>query len=142
MRELSKEDGSSTLELAIVGGVFIMLLTVSIAGGRIALAGQSVEVAAAEAARQASLARSEGAARNQALHVARRILNEQGLACSDVSINVDTTQFGRTIGREASVTASVDCKVNLRDVAVPGLPGSRTVSATARSAIDTYRGRE
>ena len=41
----------------------------------------------------------------------------------------------------ASVTATVTCVVNLSDVAVPGLPGTRTITATMSSPLDTYRER-
>ena len=38
-------------------------------------------------------------------------------------------------------TATVACVVNLADLSLPGVPGTRTVTATATSPIDTYRER-
>jgi hypothetical protein len=45
------------------------------------------------------------------------------------------------VGTPASVTATVTCVVNLSDVAIPGLPGTRTITATMSSPLDTYRER-
>ena len=40
-----------------------------------------------------------------------------------------------------TVTATVTCPVRLADLAVPGLPGTRTVRHTAVSSLDTFRER-
>jgi hypothetical protein len=39
------------------------------------------------------------------------------------------------------VTATVTCKVEVADLAIPGLPGTRTITATASSPVDAYRER-
>lgn len=136
------EAGSTTLELALSAGVLLVLLSLAIAGGRIALAGQNVSAAAAEAAREASLARSGPVARTRAGTVARHFLTEVGLQCTNVTVRIDTAQFARAVGRDAEVLVDVACRVPLSDLAVPGLPGSRTVHARATSPLDTYRIRE
>ena len=41
----------------------------------------------------------------------------------------------------AQVTATVTCKVDVADLAIPGLPGTRTITATASSPVDAYRER-
>jgi len=46
------------------------------------------------------------------------------------------------VGTPATVTATVRCVVNLADLAVPGVPGARTVTATASSPVDTFRERD
>ena len=53
----------------------------------------------------------------------------------------DTTGFARPVGTPATITATVSCLVRLSDLAMPGLGGSRTVTATASSPLDTYRER-
>ena len=58
-----------------------------------------------------------------------------------MTISVDTSGFGSPVGTPASVRATVTCVVNLSDLAVPGVPGTRTVSASMSSPLDTYRER-
>src|SRR5665648_731209 len=48
--------------------------------------------------------------------------------------------FATPAGTPASVGATVTCQVSLADT-LPGLPGSLDVTATVRSALDTYRER-
>jgi len=40
------------------------------------------------------------------------------------------------------VTVTVTCIVELSDVSMPGLPGTKTLTATFVSSIDSYRGRQ
>src|SRR3546814_8172222 len=54
------ERGSASLELVILAPALLLILSVIIFAGRVAIAGQSVQQAAEEAARTASLARSQG----------------------------------------------------------------------------------
>jgi Flp pilus assembly protein TadG len=136
------ERGSSILELTIIAAVFLLLLSSAIAGGRISIAGQSVEAAAFEAARAASLSRSASAASTHADEVARRFLTEQGLSCADISVKLDASGFGSQVGTSASVVARVSCRVSIRDLALPGLPGSRTMVGEASSPLDTFRARQ
>jgi hypothetical protein len=35
----------------------------------------------------------------------------------------------------------VTCTVNLSDLSIPGVPGARTITATASSPVDAYRER-
>ena len=53
---------------------------------------------------------------------------------------VDVGGFASPAGTPASVGATVTCQVSLADT-LPGLPGSIGVTATVRSALDTYRER-
>ena len=68
-------------------------------------------------------------------------LANQKLQCTTKSVSVDTSGFASPVGTPATVTATVTCVVNLSDVAVPGLPGTRTITATMSSPLDTYRER-
>ena len=42
-------------------------------------------------------------------------------------------------GVPASVTVTVGCTVDLHDLALPGLPGTKTLSSTYTAVLDTYR---
>lgn len=53
---------------------------------------------------------------------------------------MDTSGFATPAGEDAVVTVTVSCDVPLAQYGLPGL-GDRTETATAQSAIDTYRER-
>ena len=133
--------GSVSLELVVLGPGLLLFIVAVIFGGRVAVAGQAVDQAAGEAARTASIARTQTVAGSSAEAAARATLAQQGLQCQTVSVAVDTSGFSRPVGTPATVTATVACIVDLADLAIPGLPGTRTVRASASSPIDTYRQR-
>ncbi len=142
LRPLGRRDrGSEALEAAIGVPAFLLFIALIIAGGRLAIADQAVQAAAAEAARSASISRTQGQAHGAAVSGATSSLANQQLQCTTKSVSVDTSGFASPVGTPASVTATVTCVVNLSDVAVPGLPGTRTITATMSSPLDTYRER-
>jgi Flp pilus assembly protein TadG len=136
-RRLAGERGSVSLELVVLTPGLLLVIGVLIYGGRLELAKQSVQSAASQAAREASIARTQPEANFTAI----RSLAEQGLNCVSSSVTVDTSGFASPAGTPATITAEVTCVVNLSDLAVPGVPGSQTVTATADSPLDTYRER-
>lgn len=136
-----EERGSATLELVIMAPLLLLFISVMIFGGRVALAGQSVQQAADEAARVASIARTQEEADQTAGKAARDTLEQQNLDCTIIEVHVNTAGFNAPLGQDASVTATVTCPVRVGDLAIPGLPGTRTVTATAVSPIDTWRER-
>lgn len=140
-RRLSGERGSVSLELVVLTPGLLLVIGVLIYGGRLELAKQSVQSAASQAAREASIARTQPEANSTADAAATRSLAEQGLNCVSSSVSVDTSGFASPAGTPATITAEVTCVVHLSDLAVPGLPGSQTVTATADSPLDTYRER-
>ena len=140
-RRLGGERGSISLELVVLTPVLLLVIGVLIFGGRLELAKQAVQSAATQAAREASIARTQLEANATADAAATRSLAEQGLECITSSVSVDTSGFASPAGTPATITAEVTCVVQLSDLAVPGLPGSKTVTATADSPLDTYRER-
>ena len=137
----ARAQGSFTLELAILTPAVLILLGLAIVAGRITVAGGAVEQASAAAAREASLARSATEARAAATRAATTSLSARNLRCFAVRVTVDTTGFASTVGSAAQVEATVTCTVPLAALAVPGVPGSRTLSATTTSVLDRYRSR-
>jgi Flp pilus assembly protein TadG len=135
------EEGSIAVEVAILMPAFLLLVAVAAVIGRQTVADTAVEGAAHDAARAASIARTAGTARTAAEQAAREVLADQGLHCDPVTVTVDASQFGRPVGQPATVTATVTCAVSFSDIAVPGLPGNRTISATFTSPLDIYRSR-
>lgn len=133
--------GSSSLEFVIIGPALLLVLGLLIFAGRVAVAQQSVHAAAADAARAASIARTSGTASGAARNAANNTLTSTNLQCSSTSVSVDTSSFGTAVGTPATVSATVACTVYLADLSVPGIPGSKTVTATVNSPLDTYRAR-
>lgn len=135
-----REDrGSITLELAIITPALILLLGALVLAGRVQTTASAVEQAARSAARDASLARTPDAARAAARAAATRELATT--ACVATAVGLDTTGFAARVGQDGVVTATVTCTVNMADLAVPGLPGVRTMTAQATSPLDRYRTR-
>ena len=134
------ERGSAAIELVLLVPALMLLLMFAVAGGRVAIAHGSVQQAAADAARAASIARTTGAAQTTAVAAARATLANQGLTCASTTVTLDTSGFSRPVGTPASVAATVSCTVELSELSLPGLP-DRVVSATVTSPLDVFRGR-
>jgi len=135
------ERGSTVVEVVTLAPALGLLVMLVVAGGRTAVAHQATEAAAAEAARAASIARTQDSAQGQAQDAAAQSLADQGLNCVTTGVNVDVSGFASPVGTPASVGATVSCDVPMADLALPGMPGSITISATVRSPLDTYRER-
>lgn len=135
------ERGSAAIEAVIGVSAFVMLGSMVIAGGRVAITQQAIEASAAEAARVASIARDAGAARSTAEARGLASLANQDVPCTRQTVLVDTTGFAAALGTAAEVHATVICVVDLSDVALPGVPGSLTIERTMSSPIDAYRER-
>jgi Flp pilus assembly protein TadG len=142
--------GSAALELVVLAPVLLVLLALVIAAGRTSIAQSSVDAAARDAARQASLALSPAAAQQAGLASARQALQDDGLDCAAENVVVDTgvedaggadTGFGLPAGTPATVSATVSCTVPLSDLFLPGLPGAHTMTATFSSPLDVFRER-
>ena len=136
-----REAGSAAIEAAVGLPAFMLFVALVILAGRLAIATQAVEASASEAARVASIARTQGAATSGATTAATSSLANQNLRCVRSTVTVDTAGFDAPVGTPARVTATVRCVVNLADLSLPGVPGTRTVDAPATSPIDTYRER-
>ena len=135
------ERGSATIESAIGVPAFVLFVGLIIFGGRTAIAHQSVESAAAEAARTASIARTPADAKSQAEQAARVSLSNQQVQCRQINISVNTDGFAVPVGEPATVEVTVECLLDLSDLSVPGVPGARLVRASMSSPIDTWRER-
>jgi Flp pilus assembly protein TadG len=139
-RRRGADQGNAALELVVLAPVLLFVLGLVIAAGRTSIAQGSVDAAARDAARQASISLTPGAAKTAALTTAQAALSRDGLDCNP-HVTVRTGQFGVPVGLPASVTATVTCTVPLSDLVVPGLPGSRTLRFTFTSPLDPFRER-
>ncbi|MFF4649267.1 TadE/TadG family type IV pilus assembly protein [Streptomyces sp. NPDC001380] len=135
------EEGSVALEAAIIAPALILFVLLAVAAGRLQTAGGTVDAAARAAARSASLARTAEAAQQAASGAAEETLRQQGVHCTARSVDVDTAGLGAPLGQTGEVTAVVRCTVQLDDLLLSGLPGSRTMTGRFTSVVDRYRGR-
>jgi Flp pilus assembly protein TadG len=141
MIRLRNERGSAAIEAAIGVPAFALFVGLIIFGGRTASTHEALQSAAADGARSASLARDAQTARTDAREAATASITNQQIGCSDIVVTVDTTDFTKQPGVPGSVDITVICRLNLSDLAVPGIPGSRVLRATMSSPIDTWRER-
>jgi Flp pilus assembly protein TadG len=128
------------VEAAILAPVFIMFIAALLVADRIRHASEVVSQAAADAARQASIARTPTQARTEATASALATLRQAGLHCAP-QVDLDLSGFTRPVGQPATVSANVTCQVRLSDVTAGAMPGSRSISRTHRSPLDVYRAR-
>jgi Flp pilus assembly protein TadG len=139
-RGADAEGGNAALELVILAPVVLFLVGLVIAAGRTSVAQGSVDAAAREAARQASVAPNLAAAQLAAMSGAMTTLHGDGLQCSPV-VQLNLAGFASQPGQPGSVVVTVQCTVGLSDLTLPGVPGSRTLRARFASPIDPYRSR-
>ena len=127
--------GSSTAELVIVTPIVIVMLLLVVAFGRYAHGRQLVEQAAAAAARSASLSATAVQADDRARQAASASLSDAGVSCTSMSIAVDSGDFraGGTVG------VTLACTADLSGLALAGLPGSVTMTATGRAPLEKFR---
>lgn len=140
-RLLADERGSNAAEIVIIAPVIAMLILILVAAGRTALADNGTQSASYAAARAASLSRDAATATTAAQDAAQRAMDHAGIACLTLTVNVDTSGLNAPLGTTGTVIASVSCDVNLSDITLPGIPGSRTMTSSATSPVDAYRER-
>lgn len=133
------ERGSVSLELAILAPALLLLLGVLVLAGRVETSSATVEQAARAAARDASLARTPATARATATASAQRELTASH--CATTQISVDTAGFAAPVGTDAAISVQVVCTVSMANLAIPGLPGTHTITGHATSPLDRYRSR-
>lgn len=130
--------GAGTAELVVITPVALVLLCLVALVGRTTEARGMVDGAARDAARAASFERDADSARTAAETSAARFLNGSGIRCVDSHVDADVTSFAA--GGQVSV--EVSCEVNLSDLGLIGLSGTRSISARSVEPIDVYRGIE
>jgi Flp pilus assembly protein TadG len=128
--------GSAAVEAAIIAPAVIALLLLVVLAGRVVHSAGEVQSAASAAARAGSQQRSEAAAVDVAQQTVNDNLVDAGVACTPLA-HVEVAADVRP-GRQVRVT--VECTVQLGDMALLAMPGSRTFEASATAVVDTFRG--
>lgn len=134
MSDVAREQGSASLEVALLAPALIALLLALHAAGTLTSAGMQLDLIAHDAARAASLSRSIEEAERAARSTVEQALRQSGPSCRDAVVDPDLTHF-RPGG---SVTVRVECHVEA--TIVPGVSTSRTFTASATQTVDRFRG--
>ena len=136
---LRDDRGSESVELVYLLPIGLLVVALIVVGARIALAGDRISGVAGIAARDASIARSASAAQSIATTSAANALASDNVHCTAINVVVDTSGFSAPPGSNASITVNVSCTVDLSDIGVPGMPGSKTLHDVATSPLDPAR---
>ena len=105
-RQANRERGSATIEAVIGVPAFLLFVLLIIAAGRLAMARHAVEASAAEAARSASIFRTQARAEADGVSGAATSLRNQGVRCASQRVDIDTSGFAAPVGTPAKVTAT------------------------------------
>jgi Flp pilus assembly protein TadG len=119
------------VELVLLTVPLVTILLLIAALGRFSDARDQVTEAARDAARQASTYLSPTLAASQAEQVAR---SELSGVCAHASITTNTSD----LHPRGQVTVTVSCPVPLGDLVLLHLPGTKTITASSASVVDTY----
>ena len=127
--------GTAVTELVLALPVLVVLLLFVVFAGRLTSAVNDVKTAATDAARAASVRNAAGDAVASAERTAEASLGDRGVSCSSLAVVVDTSRFVDG----GSVAVDVTCTVDLADVTLIGVPGSKTISARGVEVVDRFR---
>ena len=134
------EGGGTALEFLLLTPLVLVFGLLIVAGYRYAINQQTIDSAAASAARAATQQTTAEQAQQVALEQASAALAAGDVSCQTVDVDVDTGGFAATPGTAATVTATVTCQVSMADLsAVPNLPGTITLTGRALSPLDVHR---
>lgn len=128
--------GSAAVEAAIIAPAVIALLLLVVLAGRVVHAAGEVQSAASAAARAGSQQRTEAAAVEVAEQTVNDNLVDAGVACTPLA----HVQVDADVRPGEQVQVTVECTVQLGDMALLSVPGTRTFEATATEVVDTFRG--
>jgi Flp pilus assembly protein TadG len=130
------ERGSVAVEVAVLAPALVALMLLVVFAGRVSDAEAEVRRAASQGARAASLRQNAAGAVDAATEAVHGNLADSGFACGRLNVEVDAAQ----LQPGGSVTVVVRCTADMSDVALLGVPGSRTFVARAVEVVDRYRG--
>lgn len=142
LRQLfTRDEGSATLELVIWSVPITVILIFAAAGFRMTSTLQSIDSAAAAAARAASLESDTTSATAAAHSIAIDQLALDNVDCVSLDINVDASGVNAPLGQTGTITANIKCSVSLANATLIGLPGTKDITATSTVPYDAFKER-
>jgi Flp pilus assembly protein TadG len=151
------DSGLASIELVILLPAFVLLVLLAAYLGRTNVAQSSIDSAAQDAARAASLQRNMTDALAAATQAATATLDAQaipalknttspspcvpGTVTATITNTTPTDPFQTPLGTPSRVDVKVSCTVYLANLVFPGLPisGNVAMTSTFSSPIDDYR---
>jgi Flp pilus assembly protein TadG len=136
MTGTGSEHGSAAVELVLITPVLVALLLFVVMLGRLGSARATVDAAARDAARAASIARSSDTAQIAGTDAATASTRTAGLQCAPLSVEITgDDRPGSTI------EATVSCILPLSDLAFGlHIPAVKTLTSHFIAPVDRYRG--
>jgi Flp pilus assembly protein TadG len=125
------------IEIVLLTPVLIAFTLLVVAGGRLVARQSDVDSTARDAARAASIERSEGSARS----VGEAVTLRDGDTCDPPAVDTSDWPPAGNV-RAGSVTVTVTCQVSYAGLGLIGLQGSTTVIGTSTAPVDQYRRQE
>lgn len=136
-RHPRRERGAAPIAFLLLVPVVLMLAEIAVLGGRITATTGEVRTAAREAARQATLAQTEGAANTAVDTAMARVLATQGVECINPTARLTS---GTNWTRGGMVEVEASCDVQLQDLSLLNLPlATKTITVTVLEPIDYWR---
>jgi hypothetical protein len=131
-RRCRDDRGEGALDLTIMGMCFFVpIVLLLVFAGRVNAGHAAVESAARHAARTISIARDPDPAVGVARSEASTTVREGSAMCRTMAFSAD-------VGGD-QVTVTVSCAVDLSEVTLLPVPGTRTATASATEVIDRHR---
>ena len=134
--------GSVTTEMVIITPFILLLLQFLVFSGRYVDARSDVVSASRDAARAASIQRSEGNARTVASRTVNATLDGEGIRCRPAADpNVwFSGPHGNVFAPGNFIHVEVTCGVRISDLAWLDIPGTRSSTVESVEIIDVFRG--
>ena len=137
LRQLQRrtgQRGSMAIEIVLLTPVLFTFTLLVVAGGRLVARQSDVDSTARDAARAASIERSEGSARS----VGEAVTLRNGDTCETPVVDTSDWPPPGSV-RAGSVTVTVSCQASYAGLGLLELPGSITVVGTSTAPVDQYR---
>lgn len=135
--EQRTERGGATVEVVLITPLLVVLLLFVVQLGRFAVARTDLDGASRDAARAASLARTLPAAHSAARQAAEATLATRHVTCRNLDVALDAE-----FSPGGWVAAEVVCTVDLSQLSLLGVPGSKVMSSRFVSPLERHRGLE
>jgi hypothetical protein len=132
-------DDMPALAILLIG-IIVPLIGIVVFMGRYGMADNTIQSAAAAAARDASLSRTEADAVPHATAAADTAL-AGNVNCATLDVSIGGNGLHTALGQTGTVSATIRCTINTSDLSFPLIPGSMTITKTAISPVDPYRQR-
>lgn len=129
------EEGQAIAELVIAVPVLLLVVMLMVFFGRIESAQADVESAARAGVQAAVVQAGPNDAQSSAATAVANTLSSEHIACASPSVSTDVANFVPG----GWVTVTVTCLTSLADVSIPGVPGSRTFTASSVAHVDPFR---